>query len=248
MTVAEIHGKISETGTNLSERMEDLLTSNVFGSLRYLPAETALLPFLRTARSVRGESLQLEAGFVRTHSAFWPWLSSPGRNPCEPDLMLGLETEDRRVHLLLVEAKYHAGLSSEEDERDEPTNQLAKELDNLSAVSPAVLGWNPELRVASRTLLFVTADMGMPRVDMQRALDEFVRKRKEQGDIFWTSWRFLSSILENALKTESDPGRVAVLEDMLALLLRKGLTMFRGIKPVEHRFHVEDFVFYRPVP
>ncbi|GAI56473.1 unnamed protein product, partial [marine sediment metagenome] len=31
MTVAEIRGKISETGSNLSERMEDLLTSDVFG-------------------------------------------------------------------------------------------------------------------------------------------------------------------------------------------------------------------------
>ena len=30
MTVAEIHGKISETGVNLSERMEDLLTSDIF--------------------------------------------------------------------------------------------------------------------------------------------------------------------------------------------------------------------------
>ncbi|MCH8205743.1 MAG: hypothetical protein IH956_01930 [Chloroflexi bacterium] len=162
--------------------------------------------------------------------------------------MLGLETEDRRVHLLLVEAKYHAGLSSEEDERDEPTNQLARELDNLSAVSPAVLGWSAGLRLVSRSLLFVTPDMSMPRADLERALDEFQRKRKEQGDIFWTSWRSLPSILENALKTESDPGRVAVLEDMLALLSRKGLTMFRGIKPVKHRFSVDDFLFYRPVP
>ncbi|GAI18804.1 unnamed protein product, partial [marine sediment metagenome] len=31
MTIAEIHGKISETGTNLSERMEDLLTADIMG-------------------------------------------------------------------------------------------------------------------------------------------------------------------------------------------------------------------------
>ena len=43
MTIAEIHGKISETGTNLSERMEDLLTSDIFGGMRYLPAQKALI-------------------------------------------------------------------------------------------------------------------------------------------------------------------------------------------------------------
>lgn len=35
MTIAEIRGKISEIGVNLSERMEYLLTSDTFGCMRY---------------------------------------------------------------------------------------------------------------------------------------------------------------------------------------------------------------------
>ncbi|PEL70535.1 hypothetical protein CN637_07025 [Bacillus toyonensis] len=35
--IAEIYGKISSDGSNLSERLEDKLTGDIFGSLRYLP-------------------------------------------------------------------------------------------------------------------------------------------------------------------------------------------------------------------
>ena len=150
--------------------------------------------------------------------------------------MLGLETECGLIHLVAVEAKYYSGLSSEEDEGIEPSNQLARELDSLNRVTPAALRWGPGLRVASRRLIFITTNMAMPRADMARALGEFRRKRKKDGDIFWTSWRFLTPILEEGLATESDPGRRAVLEDMLTLLLRKGLTMFRGMEPITQRF------------
>ncbi len=156
MTVAEIHGKISETGTNLSERMEDLLTSDIFGCMRYLPDQDALIPFLQTAYSLHGNILTIPGDVRRVHWSFWPWLKVVGRIPCEPDVVLGLETEENDVHLILVEAKYYSGLSSEEDERAEPNDQLARELDNLDAVSCATLGWRTHLEIASRALLFIT--------------------------------------------------------------------------------------------
>lgn len=40
--LAEIQGKISRTGSNLTERLEDNLTGNVFGVLRYIPFSAAL--------------------------------------------------------------------------------------------------------------------------------------------------------------------------------------------------------------
>ena len=43
MTIAEIHGKISRVGTNLHEKMEDLLTSDVFTACKYVKPETLLL-------------------------------------------------------------------------------------------------------------------------------------------------------------------------------------------------------------
>ncbi len=241
MSIAEIHGKISETGTNLSERMEDLLTSDIFGCMRYLPAEKALLPFLHTAHSFQGNAFTIPEKIINVHYAFWPWLKSPGCIPCEPDVVLGLETEGSRVHLVLVEAKYYSGLSSEEDERPEPNDQLARELDNLDAVSCVSLGWNPQLDITSRKLLFVTQNMGIPRDLLAQSLAEYKRKRNKDRDIFWTSWRFLPFIVEQSLEKESVTENIAVLGDMLRLLLRKGLVMFHGVEPITEYFTLLEF-------
>jgi hypothetical protein len=246
MTVAEICGKISAAGVNLSERMEDLLTSDIFGCMRYLPAQNTLIPFLRTACSFHGNTLTIPGEVLRVHWSFWPWLKLADRIPCEPDVVLGLETEENRVHLVLVEAKYYSGLSSEEDERAEPNDQLARELDNLDAVSCANLDWRTHLEIASRTLLFVTQDMGIPRALLAKSLDEYTRKRHKSGDIYWASWRFLPSILEESLEKESAPENKAVLEDMLALLLRKELRMFSGVEPVAEYFTLPDFYSFSP--
>jgi len=241
VTIAEIRGKISDTGINLSERMEDLLTSDIFGCMRYLPPEKALLPFLHTACSLHGNVFTIPDGIIKIHYSFWPWLNLPGRIPCEPDVVLGLETNGRAVHVVLVEAKYYSDLSSEEDERLEPNDQLARELDNLDGASPLDLGWKPELHIVSRTLLFLTRDMGIPRSLLAQSLAEYKRKRNRDGDIFWASWRFLPFILEQNLEKESSPGNIAVLEDMLRLLFRKELTMFRGVEPVTEYFALPEF-------
>lgn len=246
MTIAELRGKISSAGTNLSERMEDLLTSDVLGCMRYLPAQKALIPFLCMARSFHGNVPAIPEKTIKVHYSFWPWIKLKNRNPCEPDVVLGLETEDGRLHLVLIEAKYYSGLSSEEDEYAEPNDQLARELDNLEAISCATLGWKPDLYVSSRTLLFVTPDMGIPLNLLAQSLGEYKRKRRMEGDIFWVSWRFLPSILKQSLEKEIVPEHAAVLEDMLKLLLRKGLLMFDGVEPVTEYFDLP--MFYHSVP
>ncbi len=246
MSIAEIRGKISETGTNLSERMEDLLTSDIFGCMRYIPAEKVLIPFLQTAYSLHGNILTIPGEVIRVHYSFWPWLKSAKRIPCEPDVVLGLETEENHMHLVLIEAKYYSGLSSEEDERAEPNDQLARELDNLGVLSCATLGWGTHLEIASRALLFVTQDMGIPHDLLAKSLAEYARKRNKDGDIFWASWRFLPSILERNLEKESVPENRAVMADMLALLLRKGLIMFGGVEPITEYFALPEFYHFTP--
>jgi hypothetical protein len=241
MTIAEIRGKISQTGQNLSERMEDLLTSDIFGCMRYLPTQNALIPFLQTACSFHGNKLTIPSKVLRVHWSFWPWLKLAGRIPCEPDVIVGLETEENRVHLILIEAKYYSGLSSEEDERTQPNDQLARELDNLGVLSCATLGWGTHSEIASRVPLLITQNMGIPRDLLAKSLSEYTRKRNREGDIYWTSWRFLPSILERSLERETIQENEAVLEDMLMLLLRKGLIMFGRVEPVTEYLALPEF-------
>jgi len=246
MTIAEIHGKISETGTNLSERMEDLLTSDIFGCMRYLPVQKALVPFLQIARSLYGNTLIIQGEVVKVHYSFWPWLKLSDRIPCEPDVVVGLETGKNQLHLVFIESKYYSGLSSEEDERDEPNDQLARELDNLDVVSCANLGWKTHSEITARSLLFVTQDMGIPQDVLVQSLDEYERKRNKHGDIYWASWRSLPSILEQNLEKESVTENIAVMADMLSLLLRKGLIMFSGVESVTEYFALPTF--YHDIP
>jgi hypothetical protein len=65
--LAEIHGKISSEGSNLSERLEDQLTANVFGTLRYLPFHKGIKPifskavfFSQTAQTVFINGLEMQ--------------------------------------------------------------------------------------------------------------------------------------------------------------------------------------------
>ncbi len=246
MGVAEIRGKISETGANLSERMEDLLTSDTFGCMRYVPPDRALLPFLSEACSSNGGAFSIPSSIAAVHYAFWPYLRTQNASPCEPDIMIGIETDDRVIHLVLVEAKYYSGISSDEDESPAPNDQLARELDNLGSVTPQQLGWTPQMTVGSRRLLFVTQDMGMPRTLMAQSLSEYRRKRGKDAEIFWITWRVLPSVLERSLKQELQPEHVAVLDDLLKLLERKGLVMFRGVDPIATRHTLPRF--YRSAP
>ena len=232
MTIAEIHGKISSIGSNLSDRMEDLLTSDTFGCMRYLPPETLLIPFLNKACSLWGNTLSIPEKIVDVHCLFWPWINTINRKPCEPDVVIGFELHDNQMHLVMIEAKYNSGLSSEEDEGSNPNDQLARELDNLDVVSPNSFGWKKQYDVISRTLVFITTDIGIPRKTMEQSYAEYQKKRNTTRNIYWVSWSSLTSILEQALLVAIDTNHHVILSDMLNLLLKKGLIGFRGVEPV----------------
>ena len=128
----------------------------------------------------------------------------------------------------------------------EPNDQLARELDNLDVLSCSDLGWRTHSEIASRALLFVTQDMGILRDLLVQSLAEYTRKRKKNGDIFWASWRFLPLILEQSLEKEGIQENRAILADMLALLLRKGLIMFGGVGPITEYFALPEFYHFTP--
>jgi hypothetical protein len=69
MKIAEIHGKLPEY-----EGMEDLLTSDVFSTFKYLPLELAFIPFLKHAVNFRtGETIHYSFDdVIKADYLFWP--------------------------------------------------------------------------------------------------------------------------------------------------------------------------------
>ena len=107
--IADIYGKISRFGTNLSETLEDKLTGDLFGAFRYISADRLLCPFLRKAywinpKKRRKETLQLN--FTgEPELIFWPKYPN-----AEPDIEILFGKEIR----MFVEVKYKSGLSSDD--------------------------------------------------------------------------------------------------------------------------------------
>jgi len=245
VTIAETHGKISSTGRNLHNQMEDLLTSDVFSACKYLRPSTLLLPFLSTAISLDGRNLKdiLPADANSVKFCFWPMLSNG-----EPDIAILIEDHKRKLHLVVVEAKYLSGKSSvalDEEELETataPSDQLAGEYEDLLTLEHQLSFGSKE--IASRSLFYVTAHRSIPIDSLNESMREVARFHPDlpAGPIFWTSWFYLIPLLMRAERDES--WEKPILSDFQALLMRKGFIQFRGFDFVESIKFNNEKAFY----
>ncbi len=218
MLQALIHGRL----TREEEGMEDLLTSNTFGLMKYLPPEVVLLPFLSLAKDpLRDHSLisWLKGASKLERLRFWPTLAHPDCNSCEPDVDIVFLHDDGTRTWVLIEAKYRSGKSSEATVGTEkPTDQLAREFDNLSSIAQ-------QEGIARYALVYLTTDYTCPENELEESADEYKRKRDLSPNLYWLSWRMLYDVLESA--DYSGPG---IIEDLKRLLLNLNLIMFRRLR------------------
>ena len=125
MYIAQIENKL----TRQDERMEDLLTSNVFGLWRYISANFGLLQFLRTSQDVDGNPIYLPLDDCKATLDFWPWLKEySDAKGAEPDVLVSLVYPSGEKLLILIEAKYLSGKSSFADKGETPNDQIAREM------------------------------------------------------------------------------------------------------------------------
>ncbi len=212
MLQAQLRGKL----TRKEEDMEDLLTSDVFGSLKYVEPLEALMPLL--CRSIDQYEKPLNLSLSSTTSGdisyeFWPRLEESGCKECEPDVCINIRFAGKPTIMILVEAKYLSGKSSESDGGKAPMDQLAREWDNLRCLA--------DRKKAIPILLYVTADTDYPRDDVTKSCAEFEDKRKGCMKVYWVSWREIPKILSSSNR--------AILIDLVQVLRRLGLTFFEGI-------------------
>lgn len=243
MTLAEIYGKISGNGCNLTDRLEDLLTSDVFGTCRYLEPNLLLIPFLSSAKNLNNKPLSIDFIVRDVFWNLWPQINPINGKTCEPDVIIGLVDADENMHLIMVECKLYSGKSSFEGDiqNEMPTDQLAKEYFALEFLSIDDLGWDIQNNIVERKLVYITADTGMPRLDI---LDSITAYKKVGGcEIFWTSWRFLLKIVDSIIENipATNKYNKTILEDLITLLKRKRLTMFEGVSRIEIVFKSMDF-------
>lgn len=244
MLIAELYGKISSSGSNLSDRLEDNLTGDVFGVLRYLPFHIGMAQILRSARieGLLRLADRTELTFWGDRIRFWPYHE-------EGELDARLELDDAVIG---IEVKYLSGLSSD-DEVDNTSEKPYEESRNqLSREARIVKDWAGSKKKAY--LIFIASDSACSAVCGNAQERNIIANGVSLG---YVSWQEILLLLFDLYASVTDSFQKLMLEDLIHLLQRKGFERFRSfdldvrerISPGEHfRFDYisEGFQFALP--
>lgn len=233
MIMAELHGKLSEGFSSL-ERREDILTSNVFQSIKYLEPRAGLIPILNSIFKDNKISLQLDQDENwSVEYFFWPLGIERKR---EPDLLIHLRSKIEN-YVIMVEAKYCSGPSNREEIKDETEtafgNQLSDEFIDLIKRRYKIGGRNInfECPLSNCYLLYLTMNSTKPKYDIDSAIEQFQENNPNskiaiENHLIWTNWTKIWSVLSSK-PIESFPQNL-IRSDLLALLEQKGFKEFTG--------------------
>ena len=227
--VEEFYGKISRSGSNLSDSLEDKLTGDFFGTFRYMDFCDGLQPILcgalRKSEKQQEESqaaIQLIENVNCTnirdeeHIKFWP-----KHDLGELDVLLEFDN-----CCIGIEVKLHSGLSSDD--------QLIREAEILCDLA----------KDKEKILLFIAGNESC--VSVYRAYKDVIRK---QGVCFvFASWEDILQSMKDLLNggngSKYTSGQKLMISDLVKLLTRKEfdtfLSMTNGIsdrpdQPIEKK-------------
>lgn len=214
--IAEIHNKISSTGSNLSDRLEDQLTGDFFGTLRYIP-------YKRGLQKILGYDVDVDNEEPKYY--FWKRLKDDNNSTVEPDLIL-----DFKNAVIGIEVKYNSGLSSEDyedgcaeqtasdysEEIKESNNQLVREARALIK----------EYKNKSKHLIFIARDNYCAQVfeEVNSKITHTCSKNITFETISWSD--IYDKITE--LLVDSNGYEREILKDIRNLLEKKGFDRFKS--------------------
>lgn len=222
MYLAELRGKLSRNLSNTKpnnrkvnfEEAEDILTSNVFGFLKYADRQVYLGAFLRELQlGLSAKDLE-EAEFQ-----FWPTYP----DATEPDVVI-----IAGKYYILVEAKKNAnfGTNSEENKK-----QLYREyIEGSEAASDLEKEF---------ILLTITSDYSF-KLSKFEETPEIV----SLSCFKWTSWQKFASLLERILEKNAEIPNRLFAADLLALLERKNLREFRSFYNLKYPHQYTKKIFF----
>lgn len=242
ITIAEAKGKISGSGSNLNEKMEDLLTSDVFTACKYLPPTKLLIPFLKKAVNIDKKHLLLPNGCPQVKYKFWPSLTLT-----EPDVLIMLDYGEVK-HIILIEAKYLSGKSSNREDielTEALSDQLAKEYKDLMELGRKAFNLGDYNKVI-QSLVYLTAHRLIPKDSMEDSIGEIKKKKFDihysGHNMYWLSWFELYALLNKELFTDNE---TLIVDDLRELLETKSIMEFQGFSLKHELEKIEPQEFYR---
>ena len=219
MTVhGELHGK-------LNRGSEDLLTSSVFGLLRYLSAGVTM-SFLGNAVALNDRSLELPE---EPELEFFFWPHFPGWTR-EPDMVIDVLEGGQRTVRLVVEAKYASGKSDPDHGSSEHPIEPIDIRDQLADQYREVLADHESGKVTARrrpVVIYLTAHSACPVEDLKESLKLLSTQGQGDGEpqLYWLGWWQLAEVLRSKQSRLNLPMQELVARDLLRLLESRGQSL-----------------------
>ncbi|MDU5949571.1 MAG: hypothetical protein E6Z15_21230 [Paenibacillus macerans] len=234
--IAEIHNKISRTGSNLSDRLEDQLTGDFFGAIRYLPFQHGLKHVLAAVRF--GDDVQApDLGWHKLLESiqdfnctlhFWP-------RHAEGEIDLILEHPDV---IIGIEVKYFSGISSDDEDLQEvPPEASSHQLARYSRMLEDIRNGRPAYLV-----FLAPFDVLLP-VEADIKNREIIPLGIPLG---YLAWQNVLEQLQTVDTASYDRGQQLIIRDLTDLLKKKGFERFRGFLTGEVRqltIHEQFYTF-----
>lgn len=218
--IADIKGKISRSGANLTERLEDNLTGNVFGVLRYMPFSTIMAKILVNTvypKFIGDDIGDIQYEFWADKMQFWPY-----DREGEIDALIEFENM-----IIGIEVKYTSGLSSDDD----ISNIEDTEFKNQEEVKKSINQLARESRIISqkgnnkkRVLLFIADRNSCKEVYVDILKRNILESNVAFGYISWQDFLLQLKKLEI-----TDPYHQVIINDVIGLLIRKGFEDFTNM-------------------
>lgn len=234
--IAEIHKKISKSGSNLTDRLEDNLTGNFFGALRYMPFNLAMKKIMSECvypREISEKFHGIDTEAWADNIRFWPYDESG-----EIDVILEFENI-----IIGIEVKYRSGLSSDdgiinlssseqpEYENFDSNQQLARESRII-----AKIGGNKD-----KVLLFLAKNASCVSIYGETASRNIIDQNVSFG---YLSWESVLLELRHIQRSELDNAYYGVIiNDLIKLLERKGFDFFRSMELDNEKAVCPDFYY-----
>ena len=213
MIQAEIHNKLLEI-----ENSEDLLTSNVFGLLKYLPADV-FLNILSHAETLSGRKFDcsLLGGYIPKF-IFWENIKCYG----EPDLIIKFSNKDGHELTLCIEIKYYSSKSGDGD-----NDQLRRYFEALTI--------STKKRFNFLGIVYLTKYPA--RKELKDSLYHIKKKKLDNAEekLFQLRWFEITRSLQE-YEGKLNESEKLMLEDLISYLKHKNFVEFANFS-----FHKESF-------
>ncbi|WP_139339565.1 hypothetical protein [Bacillus dakarensis] len=231
LLIAEMKGKIP---TKL-QNSEDLLTSSVIGTFRYLSSSTYIQSVLESSMNIKGRRLLFDTPIKKCLFEFWPRLDDS-----EPDVLLRLIDANDHEYLLCIEAKFWSDKSSEEDttidveeRKNWQRDQLAREIETIHTVDCHKFMKVNQEKLKRIMFVYLTNDTYLHFKEIKESIS-FVKDIDFSIDhIYWLSWKQIFNVI-NSVSHFQTPQDAMLLTDLGRLLRKKGLVSFNGFHNMQH--------------